>query len=134
MHDLVEYMEKAFKEFFLIINPWATQWQWENFPWKGFPYIEVSHILRYKPIHIAFVTSLLQNFLKVIIFLYVENIFLFNFKQLEKIWDARSTTKGIHMAFLQMNAKKNARKEVHLMDNALRKMDVLVLTPKKNKS
>ena len=42
-------------------------WQWGRYPWKRFPYIEVSDVLCYKQIPIIYRTSLLQNSLKVII-------------------------------------------------------------------
>ena len=35
-------------------------------PWKRFPYIQVSDVLRYKPIPIIYRTSLLQNSLKLL--------------------------------------------------------------------
>ena len=47
-------------------NQSVMGWQWGNIPWKHSPYIQVSDLLCYKPIPIIYITSLLQNSLKVI--------------------------------------------------------------------
>ena len=46
-------------------------WQWGQGPWKHFPYVQVSDVLCYIPIPIIYRTSLLQNFLKLIIGVFV---------------------------------------------------------------
>ena len=47
-------------------NQSVMGWQWGQGPWMHFPYVQVSDVLCYRPIPIIYRTSLLQNFLKVI--------------------------------------------------------------------